>query len=309
MDRRRKLLTNEYEEATHNALLAAAAQCGARVFPKVRLADALDIEFSGLSREEYSYALKAHFDFVVEREGEPIAFAVEFDGQSHSRANVKTRDALKTAICDKLAMPLLRIDSGYLRRMGRFTLLGWVAEVWFLAHDFYAAQERGEVDPFEVFHYGAVLGLGYIEQGQYVEFDFRDAASKVEHLKKKRIAITRPYDPFLPSRARLHAAWRSGACTRPVPEVLEAISPQGYAVAVAILEVPQEKTILGLAQCRAVAFPPISANELAHELAVVDAEAKLRQYHRARYDPPSAADIESWRKRIDNWKMASNQRH
>lgn len=125
MERRRKVLTNEYEEATHAALLDAAARCGARVFPKVRLADALNVESSGLTRDEYSYALKSHFDFVVERKGEPVAFAVEFNGQSHERdARVIVRDTLKNSICNKLGMPLLRIDAGYLRRDGRFTLLG-----------------------------------------------------------------------------------------------------------------------------------------------------------------------------------------
>ncbi len=34
--------------------------------------------------EEYSYALKAHFDFVVVRDDTLALFAVEFDGPQHT---------------------------------------------------------------------------------------------------------------------------------------------------------------------------------------------------------------------------------
>jgi hypothetical protein len=106
---------------------------GARVFPKVRIADVLDIADSGISDREYGYALRAHFDFVVaETDGTPH-FAVEFDGPQHAtdRATIQ-RDALKAALCQRGELPLLRIDAGYLRPSGRFTLLSWLVELWFL---------------------------------------------------------------------------------------------------------------------------------------------------------------------------------
>jgi hypothetical protein len=308
MERRRKVLTNEYEEVTHEALLDAAARSGARVFPKVRVADVLDVESSGLTRDEYSYALKAHFDFVVERKGEPVAFAVEFDGPSHERdARTIARDALKNAICDKLGMPLLRIDAGYLKKIGRFTLLGWIAEVWFLSADFYAAQERGDVGPYEVFDYSAVLGIGYFEDGRLVEIDTADAAAAVEHMRRKKTVLTRPYDPFLPNRVHIHRLWEKGLCLAPVPEVLQTVDPRGYAVAIALIGVPGGGTVLGLAHCRSFRFPPVSSYELAEELAVVDVAEKLRQYQRGRYEPLTTADVASWRTRIARWKAASSE--
>ncbi|HZU04334.1 MAG TPA: DUF2726 domain-containing protein [Chloroflexota bacterium] len=82
MDRRKRLL-NEYEEVADELLRQAAERCGARVSTKVRVADALEIANSGLSNEEYSYALKSHFDFVVSDGNGKAAFAVEFDGRQH----------------------------------------------------------------------------------------------------------------------------------------------------------------------------------------------------------------------------------
>ena len=112
MDRRRRLLVNEGEIRTDEALREAAEGIGFRVHAKVRLADALAVDRSGLSTEAYSYALWSHFDWVVadEKSSRP-EFAVEFDGESHVEAQARRRDALKDEICARLGLPLLRIDS------------------------------------------------------------------------------------------------------------------------------------------------------------------------------------------------------
>ena len=49
MDRRKKILANSYEAATHEELQKVATEYGARVFPKVRVADGLDVQSSDLS--------------------------------------------------------------------------------------------------------------------------------------------------------------------------------------------------------------------------------------------------------------------
>jgi len=67
MDRRRKILANEYEVLTDKTLRETTSRCGVQVFTKVRMADSLDLASSGVSNKEYSYALRAHFDFVVAR--------------------------------------------------------------------------------------------------------------------------------------------------------------------------------------------------------------------------------------------------
>ena len=55
----------------------------------------LPIERSGIEREHYDYALRAHFDFVVSDSNHGPLFAVEFDGPSHDDEEQKARDAKK----------------------------------------------------------------------------------------------------------------------------------------------------------------------------------------------------------------------
>jgi Protein of unknown function (DUF2726) len=303
MDRRKRILVNQYEEATHAALRDAASRSGARVFPKVRIADALDIESSGLDRDEYSYALKAHFDFVVDPGDGPVAFAVEFDGSKHDRDAVTiARDGLKNSICERLGMPLLRIDAGYLRKVGRFTLIGWLAEVWFLNAAFEAAQERGEIPWDEIFHYSFILGMGYFDDdAKFVEVDAANPALSIEELKRRRLVLTRPYDPFISTRARIQTWWRSGLVSNPTPEVVRAIEPEGHAVAIALLPLPTGGSIVGTGRCRPYHFPPVPPIELAEEMAILDVAEKFRRYQRGQYALPTPLDVEILRKRIEGW--------
>lgn len=145
MDRRRSLLVNIGEAETDAVLRETADKLGSRVFVKPRLADVVDIDRSGLSNEEYAYALKAHLDFVLA--GAPNGqafFAVEFDEPYHDTdPAARRRDAMKNAICERLGLPLLRIDADYLRRIQDFRLLAWLVELWFLDDAFSAAQARG----------------------------------------------------------------------------------------------------------------------------------------------------------------------
>jgi hypothetical protein len=59
-----KKVLNLHEEAVSQRLRAICDEHGASVYVKVRVADVLPIENSGISHEEYAYALKSHFDFV-----------------------------------------------------------------------------------------------------------------------------------------------------------------------------------------------------------------------------------------------------
>ena len=109
MDRRLKIIQAPYEAETHRILDEVASKNGAQVWPKVRVADVLELRNSGISNEEYSYALKAHFDFTVTDEDSLAQFSVEFDGRSHNTdPDTVRRDSLKNAICEQLSFPLLR---------------------------------------------------------------------------------------------------------------------------------------------------------------------------------------------------------
>jgi hypothetical protein len=83
---------------------AVADDLGVEVYAKLRVADAIAIDRSGISNEEYSYALKAHFDVLVARDNLPI-LAIEFDGAGHNPKN----DHLKNRLCDRFGLPLVRV--------------------------------------------------------------------------------------------------------------------------------------------------------------------------------------------------------
>jgi hypothetical protein len=147
-----KKILNLHEETTRNRLRAACEKWGASVFVKVRVADVLEIERSGISGDDYRFALQSHFDFVVADQEHVPLFAVEFDGPSHKTDSQKNRDAKKARLCHHLEFPLLRINARYLiKKYGRTDLLSWFVDVWFLAREFYEAKEAGSTPPDEFF--------------------------------------------------------------------------------------------------------------------------------------------------------------
>jgi hypothetical protein len=147
-------LLNYSEELTFDRLQAAVEEDGARVFPKVRVADTLPVNKSGISEALFRFALMAHFDFVITDFGYKPLFAVEFDGPAHTTsAEQRERDAKKNALCEQFRFPLLRINSRYINAKYRgMDLLSYFIHVWFLSAAFDKAQEQGIVpydEPFD----------------------------------------------------------------------------------------------------------------------------------------------------------------
>jgi hypothetical protein len=137
---------NKYEEVTCFKLRKLTEQNGAHVFAKVRAADVCPISNSGLSDADYSFALKAHFDFVVTDRSFTPLFGVEFDGPLHRANPQKQRDRRKDTICERFGFSLLRINSKYLDRQFRgLDLLTYFVDVWFMSTAFDEAQARGDV--------------------------------------------------------------------------------------------------------------------------------------------------------------------
>lgn len=266
MDRRKKIL-NFHEEATNVILKKAASANGARIFPKVRIADVLEIASSGLSDDQYGYVLKAHFDFVVTDQQSKSLFAVEFDGPHHELSSTsRANDAKKNAICERLDFPLLRITADFLtRKVRQFSLLGWLVELWFMNQAFCRAQEEGAIPYDEDFDYHAVL------------------SNSVEEFAEGK--ITCPYDPTLPARILIRKCYESGLCKDYVPSVQVSENVRGYHTATALIRVNDEQVIVGKAKCRSFQFDPVSGWELSQELAVADAGAKLRLYTNGKQAP------------------------
>src|SRR5689334_2570483 len=148
-----KKILNLHEADTHTRLKETCEKYGASVYPKIRLADVLPIENSGITNDLYSYALQAHFDFVVTDDKHVPLFAVEFDGPSHETEEQVVRDKKKNKICEIFNFPLLRINAKYLDKKYRsLDLLSWFVETWFFRDAFFNAQEEGlvpEDEPFD----------------------------------------------------------------------------------------------------------------------------------------------------------------
>jgi hypothetical protein len=279
----RPLLVNEYEIATDVALREIGERRGVRVCPKVRIADVLKIESSGLTNEEYSYSLRSHFDFViVDRNGAHPHFAVEFDGPRHDvDPGAILRDQLKDGICTRLGLPLLRIDAAYLHRVSwkRMTVVGWLVDLWYLQEAFHRAQALGYVPPDEDFCYWSLFEIH-------------------ENGKLESFAI----DQYV--RQAFEMAARRGICLARTPEVVFTPdhSPDGYVRAYAILALPNEKYLIGSARCRVTEFTfRLGAFDLVRDLAVVDLGEKFRAYCIGGQVTAGLEDLASLRQRTPGW--------
>lgn len=88
-----------------------------------------------LVRGDWSYAFKAHFDFVVhaplgERHATHPLFAVEFDGPSHAAPGALERDVRKNRLCAASGLPLVRLQDSHLAKRDGLSLIAWLASLW-----------------------------------------------------------------------------------------------------------------------------------------------------------------------------------
>jgi len=265
MDRRKPLLLNDWEIAADGALAEAAQRCGVRLLAKVRLSSALNLDRSGLSDELFAYGTRAELDFVIAEGDSALAqFAVEYDGPQHLRdPRTMRRDRMKSEICARLGLPLVRIGSEYLQRERRFTLIGYLVEVWSLERAFTAAQARGAIPYDEPFIPQMIIA---------------DATTGVADW---------PYWLERPARLRMVQAQRAGKLISPTPEQLTTpYPPHGepdtaeLVEAFAVLATKPAGFIIGHAVLRnhPVFIPGLSPRMLASDVAVADAGRRLERW-------------------------------
>jgi ssDNA-binding Zn-finger/Zn-ribbon topoisomerase 1 len=138
-----KRLLNTPERITYGRLRDVCARHEAAVYPKVRLADVLPIENSGLSDVLYEFALQGHYDFVVTGRDEVPIFAIEFDGPQHRDSPQAERDVKKDELSSRFRFPLFRVHAKDLcRTESQLDNLSELIERWF--HD-HAQQNAGGV--------------------------------------------------------------------------------------------------------------------------------------------------------------------
>src|SRR5690606_9890744 len=101
---------NLSEKRTYDVLEKASMPHDAQIFAKIRVADVINIEKSGISNDLYRFSLQSHFDFVVADAKYDPQFAVEFDGPHHQTDEQRSRDLKKDNLCKRFELPLLRVN-------------------------------------------------------------------------------------------------------------------------------------------------------------------------------------------------------
>lgn len=244
---RRKRMLNEKEEKTNDILNLITSKYEAHVYPKSKIADVLEIRNSGLSDNEYKYALMAHFDFVVANKDHMPEFAVEFDGSQHKYdLSAIRRDKLKNNICRKFDFPLLRITSEYFEKIGRFpTILSWITELHFLQELFYVAQNKGEIPLNE----------------PWMWFSLYDN------------------DPVVHCRVFIRNAYDRGLCSDEVISFLSGRSKgnESYAT-LSTLKLQDDKYIANLVECLAINYFAIPARDISSEISDYNIYEKFKKY-------------------------------
>jgi hypothetical protein len=156
-----KKILNFSEYKTNRILESFLMNYEAKVNAKMRVADILPIENSGISNELYSYALKSHFDFIVTQSLLPV-FAIEFDGMGHDDLNDKKKDQL----CKKFDFPILRVTESAWRNIqdGHMTMLQYICEVFFTYEWFKEEKSKGNFNADEPFILASMIEIPHIER-------------------------------------------------------------------------------------------------------------------------------------------------
>jgi hypothetical protein len=177
-----KRLSTSGEVEVFKQISPIADRYQATVYRKVRIADVIDIK--QLSRGSLgSYALAAHFDFVVADKTEHPQFALEFDGSGHSPSH----DYKKDQICRLADLALFRVDLRSTRiQTARLRFLEYLAHLWFLGNRFKEMLVTGTLPADEPF-----VMSGFLRPNAKNVFDSEfdlvgPSRSKLVRLCKKR---------------------------------------------------------------------------------------------------------------------------
>lgn len=81
------------------------------IFPKVRLADFVDVTVGGKEYQGWWNRIRSkHIDFLVwDVQNSRIALAIELDGGSHQSEKAQERDEFKNKLYERIGVPLERV--------------------------------------------------------------------------------------------------------------------------------------------------------------------------------------------------------
>jgi hypothetical protein len=290
MDRRVPLLLNGGEQKADAALREALSAHELSLDRKVRLASVLQIAGSGISWDDFGYALRAELDFVVSKgPSRRPEFAVEFDGSRHlSDPTTIARDRKKDRICERLGLPLLRIGVEALNRRRKRTILAWLIDVFYLAERFYEMQDEGLIAPDEPFIYFSIFDT--TAEGRLGPSFALDQEARLAMFEVARLGEAPTH---VPEQITMDA-YRSDTRL----ELIESF---------AVFELNEERFIAGRAGVRNFGhFGGVSASELAKDLALADAGERLARYRQGRYQPFGLEDLKRLRDKTEGWGREGN---
>jgi len=152
-------------------------------FAKMRIADVVRIEGSGISDDLYRYALSAHFDVLIAKHNKAF-LAIEFDGAGHAPAN----DAKKALLCDRFGIPMVRVTEKHLdaKQFGD-TAVGFFIWQLFCVDAFLAEYGSDSYERYDPYFFASIPGksrnwpFAYSERWRArLERPFRAAADKFD---------------------------------------------------------------------------------------------------------------------------------
>lgn len=110
-DKRRWLFSKA--EKSFFLVLVQAVPPEYAVFPKIRVADVLDVRRGTAKRQSHFNRISAkHFDFLVcDRDAIAPRLAIELDDSSHDASERQARDAFIDRACDAAGLPLLHVPA------------------------------------------------------------------------------------------------------------------------------------------------------------------------------------------------------
>jgi hypothetical protein len=141
---RLKPIFNTGEARTFAIAEEVSKATGTRAFAKVRIADVITIQNSGIPDDFYKYALSGHFDVLVYKEEIPY-LAIEFDGSGHSTKN----DEKKERLCNLFELPMVRVGPQRINAVA-FEDTAIAFFIWQL-HCVDAFLEEYGNDPYEIY--------------------------------------------------------------------------------------------------------------------------------------------------------------
>lgn len=245
---------NSYEAVTYDKLRAVTEPVGAHVFSKVRLADVIPVNNSGISNEEFSFSLKSHVDFLVTNSDHNIQFCVEFDGPTHRQSAQIRRDELKNQLLTKFQVPFIRINSRYLEdRYRGLDLLTYFVDVWFLAQAFNEAQERGQIPPEEMFDPTFIISDGQPNGKKW------------------------PYWISIELQADIQRMFKKHLIEQPSPSDWIGMDDRGNYRCLAWLFLTAETCVFIETGMRGHSFPVVYSSDLLSQLAVYDLHVAIRK--------------------------------